>query len=90
LAFLNTIWDLFLELDHDTETTNGRKKHSLHSKHFRAKIGASTKKVHPPQFLRGKKGKKCFQPAENPTETLVMKAKKPKKQDVERTTGWCV
>jgi len=38
LAFLNIIWDLFLQLDHDTETKNGRKKHSLHSKHFRVKI----------------------------------------------------
>ena len=66
------------------------KKHSLHSKHFPVKTGASAKKVHPPQFLRGKKSKKCFQPAENPTETLVTKAKKPKKHDVERTTGWYV
>jgi len=71
-------------LDHDTETENGRKKHSLHSKHFRVKIGASAKKVHPLQFLRGRKSKKCFQPAENPAETLVTKAKKPKKHDVER------
>ena len=51
--------------------------HSLHSKHFRVKIGPSAKKVHPPQFLRCKKSKKCFQPAENLTETLVTKAKKP-------------
>ena len=44
--------------------------------------------MHPPQFLRVKKGKKYFQPAENPVETLVTEAKKPKKNDVERITGW--
>ena len=88
MAFLNIIWDLFLQLDHDTETKNGRKKHSLRSKRFRVNIGASAKKVHPPQSLRVKKGKKCFQPAENPMETLVTKAKKPKKHDIERITGW--
>jgi len=45
---------------------------------FQVKIGASAKKVPPPQFLRGKKSKKFFQLAKNPTETLVRKAKKPK------------
>ena len=64
------------------------KKHSLCSKCFRVKIGAITKKVHPPQFLRGEKSKKCFKPAENPTKTLVTKAKKPKIHDVERIAGW--
>ena len=60
-------------------------KHSLHSKHFRVNIGCTR-----PNFYTVKKSNKCFQPAENPTETLVTKAKKPKKHDVERTAGWYV
>jgi len=59
------------------------KKHSLCSKRFRLKLGRAQK-----TFYATKKQKKCFKPAKNPTETLVTKAKKPKKHVVERITGW--
>jgi len=44
----------------------GEKKHSLRSKRFRVKIGANAKKVHPPQFLSGKKEQKMLQTCGKP------------------------
>jgi len=74
LVFLNIIWDLFLQLDHDTETKNGRKKNSLRSKRFRVKIGASAKKCTRPNFYAVKKAKNASNLRKS-TETLVTKAK---------------